>query len=124
MEPSRQPSSTIELQSLPLTSAADDEDASAPPPTEQYPVGIRFIILTIGLILSIFLAALDQSILATAIPRITDQFDTVKDVGWYGTGYSISTAAFQSSWGKAVSQPTQELDALKRQGDVPLLFSN
>jgi hypothetical protein len=32
-----------------------------------------------------FLIALDQTILATAIPKITDQFDTVADVGWYGS---------------------------------------
>jgi hypothetical protein len=30
--------------------------------------------------------ALDNTILATAIPRITDQFNSLADVGWYGSG--------------------------------------
>lgn len=70
--------------------------------TREYPTGLHFVLLTVGLILSIFLAALDQSIISTAIPRITDHFGTVKDVGWYGSAYSITNAAFQSTWGKAV----------------------
>lgn len=79
-------------------------DNTLPPPIQpqEYPTGFHFILLTIGLILSIFLAALDQSIISTAIPRITDHFGTVKDVGWYGSAYSITNAAFQSTWGKAV----------------------
>ena len=101
MEASTPPSLAIELQ--PTANANTDNEASSRQPTEQYPAGFRFVILTIGLILSIFLAALDSSILATAIPRITDQFGTVKDVGWYSTAYWIANAAFQSTWGRAVS---------------------
>ena len=63
-------------------------------PSERYPSGARFILLTIGLILSIFLAALDASIISTAIPSITDHFGTVKDVGWYGSAYSITVSSF------------------------------
>jgi hypothetical protein len=29
---------------------------------------------------------LDNSIIATAIPKITDQFHSLEDVGWYGSG--------------------------------------
>jgi hypothetical protein len=28
---------------------------------------------------------LDNTIIATAIPRITDDFHSLKDVGWYGS---------------------------------------
>ena len=28
----------------------------------------------------------DNSIIATAIPKITDQFDSLDDIGWYGSG--------------------------------------
>lgn len=73
---------------------------------EYYPSGLRFVLLTTGLILTIFLSALDTSIISTAIPKITDHFGTVKDVGWYGSAYTITNAAFQSTWGKAVSQGT------------------
>ncbi|OAP57189.1 hypothetical protein AYL99_07927 [Fonsecaea erecta] len=47
-----------------------------------------------------FRSALDTSIISTAIPRITYQFGTVKDVGWYGSAYPITNAAFQSTLGK------------------------
>ncbi|KAK5061124.1 hypothetical protein LTR84_007666 [Exophiala bonariae] len=71
-----------------------------PSSEEEYPTGLRFILITIALILSIFLSALDSTIISTAIPKITDQFGAVQDVGWYGSAYAITNAAFQSSWGK------------------------
>jgi MFS family permease len=70
-------------------------------PATQYPRGIRLLLITIGLVLSIFLAALDSTIIATAIPSITTAFGSISDIAWYGTSMVISHTAFQSSWGKA-----------------------
>jgi MFS transporter, DHA2 family, glioxin efflux transporter len=42
-----------------------------------------------------------MTIVATAIPRITDEFKSLQDVGWYGSGFFLTIAAFQSTWGKA-----------------------
>jgi hypothetical protein len=95
---------TVELRQV-SSGNAHGGQAVAEQPVDEYPTGLRFVLLTLGLILSIFLAALDSSIISTAIPRITDQFGTVKDVGWYGSAYSITNAAFQSTWGKAVADP-------------------
>lgn len=67
----------------------------------QYPRGIRLLLITVGLVLSIFLAALDATIIATAIPSITTAFGSISDIAWYGTSMVISHTAFQSSWGKA-----------------------
>ena len=44
--------------------------------------------------------ALDNTIIATAIPRITDQFKALNDVGWYGSAYLLTTCAFQLIFGK------------------------
>ena len=95
-------SSSIELQEDPdaLATRRDTSQGNTSS-NEEYPRGIRFILLTIGLVLSIFLAALDSTIISTAIPKITNQFGTVADVGWYGSGYAVTNAAFQSTWGKA-----------------------
>ena len=41
-----------------------------------------------------------MTIVATAIPRITDQFRSLDDVGWYGSAFFLTLAAFQSTWGK------------------------
>jgi len=57
--------------------------------------------LTIGLSLSIFLAALDSSILSTAIPAITTEFGSIASIAWYGSACSIATTAFPNCWGKA-----------------------
>ncbi|KAF2717068.1 MFS general substrate transporter [Polychaeton citri CBS 116435] len=43
--------------------------------------------LMMALCLAVFYQALDNTIIATAIPRITDGFDSLDDVGWYGAGY-------------------------------------
>jgi MFS family permease len=67
----------------------------------QYPRGIRLVLITVGLILSIFLSALDSTIIATAIPSITTQFGSISNIAWYGSSYIITNAAFQSCWGKA-----------------------
>ncbi len=42
-----------------------------------------------------------QTIVATAIPRITEDFNSLDQVGWYGSAFFLTIAAFQSSWGKA-----------------------
>ncbi|KAI2486180.1 MFS gliotoxin efflux transporter GliA [Pyrenophora tritici-repentis] len=67
----------------------------------QYPRGIRLVLITIGLVLSVFLAALDSTIIATAIPSITSQLGSISNIAWYGSSYSITNTAFQSVWGKA-----------------------
>lgn len=41
-----------------------------------------------------------QTIVATAIPRITDEFKSIADVEWYGSAFFLTFAAYQSAWGK------------------------
>jgi len=48
-----------------------------PPPTSEaqtYPTGLKLLAITAPLYMSIFLVALDRTIVATAVPRITDDF--------------------------------------------------
>ncbi|KAH8835028.1 major facilitator superfamily domain-containing protein [Flagelloscypha sp. PMI_526] len=68
---------------------------------DEYPHGLRlaFIVLAIGL--SIFLASLDMTIVATAIPRVTDEFHGLDKVSWYGAAFFLTNGAFTPSWGKA-----------------------
>jgi hypothetical protein len=76
-----------------------------------YPNGIRLTSITISLSLSLFLIALDKTIVATAMfipcvtfanvsPQITDDFKALSDVGWYGSAYLLTTTALQPTWGK------------------------
>lgn len=58
---------------------ADDET--------EYPHGFRLISTLTALILSVFLVSLDRTIIATAIPRITSEFKSLSQVGWYASAF-------------------------------------
>ncbi|KAJ5772552.1 hypothetical protein N7520_003081 [Penicillium odoratum] len=66
----------------------------------QYPHGFKLLLIVVALGLSIFLVAHDMTIVATAIPRITDQFHSLDDASWYGSAFLMTTGGFQSTWGK------------------------
>ncbi|KAI1176176.1 MFS general substrate transporter [Nemania sp. FL0916] len=66
----------------------------------EYPSGAKLLLISLALCLSVFLIALDNSIIATAIPSITDAFHSLPDVGWYGSAYLLTTAALQLLFGK------------------------
>lgn len=67
---------------------------------DEYPKGLQFVFILLALILSIFMVALDLTIVATAIPKITDQFHSVSQIGWYGSAFFLTVASFTSPWGK------------------------
>ncbi|KAJ7499973.1 DHA14-like major facilitator [Mycena latifolia] len=86
----------------------------------EYPEGLKLGLISLALCLSVFLVALDNTILATgkfffdycqknaliiatAIPKITDQFQSLDDVAWYGSAYLLTTAAFQLLFGRFYS---------------------
>lgn len=65
-----------------------------------YPTGVKLFLISIALCLSVFLVALDNTIIATAIPKITDRFQSLNDVGWYASSYLLTTCALQLFFGK------------------------
>ncbi|KIW90682.1 uncharacterized protein Z519_08465 [Cladophialophora bantiana CBS 173.52] len=68
--------------------------------TSNYPHGLKLVTLIVALCLAVFLVALDQTIIATAIPKITDRFNSVNDIGWYGSAYFLTSTALQPSFGR------------------------
>ena len=52
--------------------------------------GAQLHVIIFGLGLAVFLMALDMSILVTAIPLITEKFQSTTDIGWYMSAYSLS----------------------------------
>ncbi|KAI9689822.1 MAG: hypothetical protein M1822_009704, partial [Bathelium mastoideum] len=42
----------------------------------------------------------DRTIIATAIPDITDEFNSFDDIGWYGSSYLLTFCAFQLTLGR------------------------
>ncbi|KAJ7804183.1 hypothetical protein B0H14DRAFT_2612668 [Mycena olivaceomarginata] len=61
---------------------------TAPETADDFPHGFKLVVLMVALCLAVFLVALDNSIIATAIPKITEQFRSLDDVGWLTGRYS------------------------------------
>ncbi|OQE01714.1 hypothetical protein PENVUL_c041G08133 [Penicillium vulpinum] len=70
------------------------------PGTPKYPSDIKLTFIFVALCLTVFLVALDQTVIATAIPTITSQFHSVEDIGWYGSAFLLTTCSFQLLFGK------------------------
>ncbi|KAJ5171101.1 uncharacterized protein N7500_003884 [Penicillium coprophilum] len=77
-----------------------DNDAETPVDEEEYPNAWKLTLISIALCLCVFCVALDNTIIATAIPKITDQFNSLEDVGWYGSSYLLTTCAVSLMFGK------------------------
>ncbi|KAK9250091.1 major facilitator superfamily domain-containing protein [Lipomyces tetrasporus] len=69
----------------------------------EYLTGSKLLATMSSLTLVGFLMMLDVSVVATAIPRITTDFHSLDDVGWYGTSYMLATSALQPLTGKIYS---------------------
>ncbi|KAJ7474249.1 putative MFS multidrug transporter [Mycena latifolia] len=65
-----------------------------------YPTGLKLALISLALCLANFIVALDNTIIAVAIPKITDQFHSLDDIGWYGSAYLLTTASFQLLFGR------------------------
>ncbi|KAL1838443.1 hypothetical protein VTJ49DRAFT_2666 [Mycothermus thermophilus] len=87
----KSPGTDPSLHEMPAAPAEDDSD---------YPTGWIFTFIVVALVLSVFLVSLDMTIVATAIPRITDEFQSLSDVAWYGSAFFMTVGGFQSTWGK------------------------
>ncbi|OAA56295.1 efflux pump antibiotic resistance protein [Niveomyces insectorum RCEF 264] len=83
------------------TTAVPSIDDAATDDPDEYPKGMKLGVIVLALALSIFLMSLDFTIVATAIPKITDQFHGLGDVAWYGSAFFLTVGGFQSTWGKA-----------------------
>ncbi|EAW09670.1 MDR family MFS transporter [Aspergillus clavatus NRRL 1] len=97
-----------------ITGPTGPPNPSAPPgtgkpfgpgmgPAVEYPRGFKLYSIIISLYLAGFLTALDRTIVVNAIPSITDQFNSIDDVGWYGSAYLLTFCAFQLLFGKIYS---------------------
>ncbi|KAK4888318.1 hypothetical protein LTR27_012769 [Elasticomyces elasticus] len=89
----------------PRTLEAFDEIIDTAPPrisnaSPEYPTGAKFYIIMLSLALILILEGLDSSIVATAVPAITDDFHTVADVGWYSVAYRLPMCACQFLFGQ------------------------
>lgn len=92
-EPVQKDATTTDVTGAP----AEDEEAED---ESKYISGLKLWTLSFGLCLTTFVIALDNTIIATAIPKITSVFNSLEDVGWYGSSYLLTTTSLQPSFGK------------------------
>ena len=81
-------------------SVASNLPAPSPGEENEYITGMKLAAALTSLTLVVFLMSLDVSIIGTAIPRITSDFQSLPDVGWYGSAYLLASCALQPSTGK------------------------
>ncbi|TGO59379.1 hypothetical protein BCON_0045g00420 [Botryotinia convoluta] len=78
--------------------------AASPGPSPQDPEASRTklqtTIIMLSLCASVFLAALDVSIITTALPTISEHFHSNAGYTWIGSAYLLANAASTPSWGK------------------------
>ncbi|OBT64647.1 hypothetical protein VE03_05838 [Pseudogymnoascus sp. 23342-1-I1] len=92
------------------TESAKDEDTTPPqqsnqnvaakPEPESERTALQTTVLMFALCASVFLAALDVTIVTTALPTISSYFQTSAAYTWVGSGYMLSSAAATPIWGK------------------------
>jgi MFS family permease len=82
------------------TTKADDNELSEMTSEPAYPPTAKVIAIITPILLTAFLIALDRLIIGVAVPRITDQFHSLGDVGWYGSAYLLTSCSFMLLGGK------------------------
>lgn len=61
----------------------------------------RQMVVFLGILMVLFLAALDQSIVTTALPSISKDFNNFSEISWVGTGFLLTMTAIQPLYGVA-----------------------
>ncbi|KAI0120471.1 MFS general substrate transporter [Hypoxylon sp. NC0597] len=85
---------TTTSETPPRNGTPQDEDGN------EYPPGLKLYLVILSLCLAVFLVALDQTIIAPALGAITGEYGSVKDIGWYGSSYLLTSTALQPLYGK------------------------
>lgn len=122
-EATRQVNQTTSIESKNVeTELSPDDSEVVEEDSVKYPPRLQLLSLTIALMVTIFTSQLDKSIigiqsslglgallfkltlffhmLVNAIPTITSDFDSLNDVGWYGSAFLLSQMALQPTWGR------------------------
>ena len=91
-----------EKQTPPVTPPAVQNTQKNAPPEEPEAARTKLqtTVIMLSLCASVFLAALDISIITTALPTISEHFHSTAGYTWIGSAYLLANAASTPSWGK------------------------
>lgn len=65
-----------------------------------YPTGTKLWLNYSSLCLTAFIRGIDITIVAVAVPSITNEFHTINDIGWYNAAYMMTASALVFFFGK------------------------
>ncbi|KAI1420133.1 MFS general substrate transporter [Xylaria sp. FL1777] len=99
-----------ENSSPPVDDAQDDINDDIDPENEV--IGVKLLLIHIAICLCTFLIGLDFNLIATAIPVITVEFNSIRDVGWYGSAFMVALCASQPLAGKMYTLFSKKLTYL------------
>ncbi|KAJ7032298.1 ABC transporter [Mycena alexandri] len=102
-EPSASPDHTLRESSI--RSVSRDEKNADPRVTSDPSTiltGRKLAVVFVAMLLSILLIALDQTILATALPRIASDFDAFSLQGWIASSFVLSETVFLLFYGQVL----------------------
>ena len=80
--------------------AATAPIGESPADPEASRTKLQTVIIMASLCASVFLAALDVTIITTALPTISEHFQSDAGYTWIGSAYLLANAASTPSWGK------------------------
>ncbi|CAG8844965.1 27593_t:CDS:2, partial [Racocetra persica] len=60
----------------------------------------ELVLVFLALLLAVFLAGLDQMIIATCLPNIVSEFNSLDQITWIGTAYLLTSTTSQPISGK------------------------
>ncbi|OPB44427.1 MFS permease [Trichoderma guizhouense] len=100
--------STLEKDETASASGSTTAPAAGGPPAQGPPADepeagrtkVETFLVIFALCLALFLAALDMTIITTAIPTISNHFGSSAGYIWIGSAYLLGNAAFVPTWGK------------------------
>ncbi|KAI5970273.1 SGE1 [Candida margitis] len=67
---------------------------------EQYLHGVPLLLTILSCIVTLFIAALDQTIVSTILTTVGDHFNSFEKVGWLTSGFMLPMACLIPSYGK------------------------
>lgn len=97
-EPTKEPQDEKNIQPKPSQATLTEQPVGPPPPIPM--ARVRLLMVICSLSLAGFLAMLDQSILGSALPAITNQFGQLTLIAWVTAAYMLTFAALQSIMSK------------------------
>ncbi|KAJ7073604.1 major facilitator superfamily domain-containing protein [Mycena amicta] len=101
LEASPRPSVDRTLASAAPSIRLDDDKPAGPPPLpDTILTGRKLAVVFVAMLLSLFLIALDQTILSTALPRIASDFDSFSLQGWVATSFVLAQTVFLLFYGQ------------------------